>query len=258
MENECCVPFFREKKSIIIDAEDYKKWKYGQQGRQCVDFGKETWAPVHSVELSLWWIKQIDGLHCHSYRFLSMLLSFERKLKNVLNSRLWSQFAPLAQQFSFSKHVEPEKNSLGSCMPAGCLLTFVHVVFNGIWVKFAKIIHIYWSTFSKNFWIKVLQQKKKKQEVQTHTDIHSLNSLAYDKAVLDIKTHFYSFDPKVKGHGFQNKQMETTKNGLRRCMDFDLDSCSGSMYAFVLQRHFWFWAFIDSWKFFLAFILQAK
>lgn len=52
MENGCRTPFFR-KKSTIIDTVDYQKWKYGQRGRQRVDFGRETQAPVHAVELSL-------------------------------------------------------------------------------------------------------------------------------------------------------------------------------------------------------------
>lgn len=62
-----------QEKSTIIDTVDYQKWKYGQRGRQRVDFGRETQAPVHAVELSLlWWIKQIDGLHCHNYCFFSL------------------------------------------------------------------------------------------------------------------------------------------------------------------------------------------
>lgn len=32
----------------------------------------------------------------------------------------------------------------------------------------------------------------------------------YDKAVLVIKTHLYDPGLQVKGHGFQNKRMETT------------------------------------------------
>lgn len=62
--------------------------------------------------------------------------------------------------------MEPDKNSLWSSTLAGCLLKFVHVVLNGIWDKFAKIIHIYLCLIIYyNFWIK----KKKSKQIQTHT-----------------------------------------------------------------------------------------
>lgn len=73
------------------------------------------------------------------------------------------------------------------------------------------------------------QQKKKQAISDPHIlYIHSHNSLTYDKAVLDIKTHFYSFDLKVKGHGFQNKQMETTAGKWTQ-----------EMHGFLLGLMFW-------------------